>query len=86
MLLNIFHIGDKVLSINGEPFTSTTKLQKVIKRSDSGTKFEFVLRRLPFGKAYFVHRNFDYEEIGMEVVETSGVVGIGDTWLGAFAH
>ena len=53
------------MTVNNEPYTSVTKLMKLIKRSDSDTKFEFVLRRLPFGKAYFVHRNLDYEDIGL---------------------
>ena len=65
LLSNIFHLGDRVMTVNNEPYTSVTKLMKLIKRSDSETKFEFVLRRLPFGKAYFVHRNLDYEDIGL---------------------
>ena len=74
LLQHIFHIGDKILTVNNETYTSATKLNKLIKRADSDTKFEFVIRRLPFGKAYFVHRNIDYESIGIELKDRSAEV------------
>jgi len=66
LLQNIFHLGDKVLSVNGETFATAQKLNKMVKRADSETKFEIIVRRMPFGKAYFVHRNVDNEDIGIQ--------------------
>lgn len=74
LLHNIFHVGDKVLTVNRIPITSASKLWKLIKRADSETRFDFIIRRLPFGKAYYVRKNLDYEDIGMELKENSAEV------------
>lgn len=75
LLGNVFHIGDRIMLVNNLPVLSASKLWKMIKRADSDQRFDFIIRRMPFGKAYHIRRNFDYENIGLEVKDDSAEVG-----------
>lgn len=74
LLSNVFHVGDRVLLVNNIPVTSASKLWKMIKRADSDQRFDIIIRRLPFGKAYHIRRNLDFEDIGLQVKDDSAEV------------
>lgn len=64
MLYNALHIGDQLLTVVGVPVQSATDANRLI-RGAMGLYVELVIRRVPFGRVFAIHREADGQSLGV---------------------
>uniref|UniRef100_T1JG47 PH domain-containing protein n=1 Tax=Strigamia maritima TaxID=126957 RepID=T1JG47_STRMM len=65
LLYNNFHIGDKIMSIEGHLVSTPQQVQKIIKQTYTPS-VEFIVFRVPFGKAFAIKRDYDGQDLGLQ--------------------
>lgn len=61
-LHNTFHIGDQLLSINGNPVANASQAYKMIKHND--LTIELIVKRVPNGRVFCIRRKTDGQDLG----------------------
>ena len=65
-LHNAFHIGDRIISVNGLPVANAASAQKMIKHCKNETEtITLLIQRIPHGKPLMIKRNREGESLGM---------------------
>lgn len=72
-LYNNFHIGDQVVSIAHNRILTAHEAYRVIKHSYTPS-IEFIILRLPFGKALALRRDFEFQSLGFDREENSAEI------------
>jgi len=61
-LHNTFHIGDQLLSINGDPVSNSSQAYRLIKQNS--LIIELIVKRVPNGKVLCIRRKTDGQDLG----------------------
>ncbi|KAL5261123.1 hypothetical protein ACHWQZ_G006983 [Mnemiopsis leidyi] len=64
-LMNKFHVGDQLLSVNGQPVTTVAEANTIMEMTPSGV--ELLLKRMPLAAEYKMHREKEAEDWGMQI-------------------
>ncbi|XP_054154042.1 uncharacterized protein LOC128952642, partial [Oppia nitens] len=79
VLHNTFHVGDQLLSINGDSVSSAAQAYKLIKQNT--LLLEIIVRRVPYGRVFCIKRQREGQDLGLvregNTGEIVGVVGGG---------
>ena len=62
VLHNTFHIGDQLLSINGEPVSNAQTAYRLIKQNS--LILEIIVKRVPNGKVFCIKRRTEGQDLG----------------------
>ncbi|KAH9522750.1 hypothetical protein DERF_006311 [Dermatophagoides farinae] len=73
-LHNTFHIGDKLISINGVTIETAQQAKQFIKKQTTSTHLDFIIRRVPFGQIYCLKRSYDGEDLGLKREKGTGQI------------
>jgi len=60
-----FHVGDQLLSVNGQPVTTVAEAYTIMEMTPSGV--ELLLKRMPLAAEYKMHREKESEDWGMQI-------------------
>jgi len=60
-----FHVGDQLLSVNGQPVTTVAEAQSIMELTPGGV--ELLLKRMPLAAEYKLHREKVDEDWGMQI-------------------
>lgn len=63
-LRTMLHVGDRLINICGRRVANAHEAQKTIKTVAINQSVEFVIQRVPYGKALAMKRSFDGENLG----------------------
>ena len=64
-LHNAFHIGDRLISINGQVVENARVAQKLIKHSGEHDRITFILQRTPHARVLAIKREVEGEPLGI---------------------
>lgn len=73
-LSTAFHIGDRVVSIDGQPVDSIKTIHRLIKQCKEGERLTFIINRMPAGKLYLFRREWDGQDLGLKRMGGTGEV------------
>ncbi|GAB6022816.1 hypothetical protein CHUAL_006914 [Chamberlinius hualienensis] len=64
VLYHHFHIGDRIIRVAGVKVNTISDYNRVVKAENS-SKIEFVIGRLPFGKAIYIEKEREGQDLGI---------------------
>ncbi|KAK9889349.1 hypothetical protein WA026_004623 [Henosepilachna vigintioctopunctata] len=73
MLYNALHIGDQVVSVEGITVKSAYQVRRILK-SHSAIYINMIVRRVPFGKVFVIHRDFEGQPLGIIQENNTAVI------------
>ncbi|KAL0269699.1 UNVERIFIED_CONTAM: hypothetical protein PYX00_007339 [Menopon gallinae] len=75
MLYNALHIGDQLISVSDVVVRSAAEAQKIIRNSNN-IYIELIIRRVPFGRVFALHRSSEGQNLG--IVQEGNTAEISD--------
>lgn len=64
MLYNVLHIGDQLLSIEGLGVKTSNEAHKIL-RNTSSLYVNVIVKRIPFGEVFIIHRDVEGQPLGI---------------------
>ncbi|XP_022914839.1 uncharacterized protein [Onthophagus taurus] len=65
MLYNALHIGDQLLFVENIPVKNSTEANKILRHSCCGLYVNVVVKRVPHGKVFIIHRDTEGQALGI---------------------
>ncbi|XP_044765853.1 uncharacterized protein LOC123322078 [Coccinella septempunctata] len=73
MLYNALHIGDQVLNVEGVVVKTAYQVRRILK-SHSAIYINIVIKRIPFGRVFVIHRETEGQSLGIIQENNTAVI------------
>ncbi|KAL3290018.1 hypothetical protein HHI36_023390 [Cryptolaemus montrouzieri] len=73
MLYNALHIGDQIISVEGMSVKSAYQVRRILK-SHSAIYINIIIRRIPFGKVFVIHKETEGQSLGIIQVNNTAII------------
>lgn len=73
MLYNALHIGDQVMSVEGMVVKTAYQVRRILK-SHSAIYINIIIKRIPFGKVFVIHREIEGQPLGIIQENNTAVI------------